>query len=459
MRGRKEVQPQHIRRARGARSDLAHVQIGRVGGKDCPGFADTVEFRKYGFLDSHLLENGLDHQIDLPKRAVVCDHVQGLVQDRCVLRVRYLAALQGTGQVALDPPACGFACLGTHFQKRHRQACQQGRCGDARAHGATADHAKAFHRARRDTFQFGQVRYGAFAEEGMDHALALVRLHQIHEDLPFCRKALGKGFFDRSLHSPHAPGRRNLPAPFCQHRLERGIPVDRGRWRHLGNGATGCPCRQQFLRIGKAQFLRVAVAHHVDDAQLQRLCCAHMTPCGHDLQPGFDACDPRQALRAARPGDQAQMHFGQAHTCGRHGQAVVTTKRHFQPATKADPMHGRHDQKGRALDPVDEIGQPGFQRGLAEFLDISACEKGPAFADDQHRAHAVIRLGLLHAVPKTLTHGLRERVDRRVAYAQHRNIAHAVVTDLVAHRCPPVALLNKGPGLSVSRRCAIATGA
>ena len=55
-----------------------------------------------------------------------------------------------------------------------------------------------------------------------------------------------------------------------------------------------------------------AVAEAIDQAQRQRFLGAGMAAAQHQIERGLHADQTRRALRAAEPGQQAQLHFGQA---------------------------------------------------------------------------------------------------------------------------------------------------
>nr|WP_300405638.1 hypothetical protein [uncultured Nocardioides sp.] len=64
----------------------------------------------------------------------------------------------------------------------HVDAGEQGGGGDARAHGAAADHSDRAHIAGDDALDLGQLRHLAVVEEGVDQTGALRRLHHLAED-------------------------------------------------------------------------------------------------------------------------------------------------------------------------------------------------------------------------------------------------------------------------------------
>ncbi len=81
-------------------------------------------------------------------------------------------------------------------------------------------------------------------------------------------------------------------------------------------------------------------------------------------------------------------------------------ERHFQPATERSSVQGGRHRFAKSLDRLDDGGQGGIFRRLAEFPDIGAADKGftstrqhdrrgfsRVFCEFQHRLQAATHLG------------------------------------------------------------------
>mmetsp|Transcript_29565 Transcript_29565/g.58142 ORF Transcript_29565/g.58142 Transcript_29565/m.58142 type:complete len:412 (+) Transcript_29565:4979-6214(+) len=244
MSGREKVQSQHVGGPRGGCRNFVDIQIRGIGGQDAARFADPVQFGKDLFFDSHILEHGFDHQIRVAQAVIARGDGQRVTQDHVMCVLADLASFEGTRQVARDPLVRSLARLRRHFHQGDVQARQKGCRGDASPHGAATDDPDLLHRARVDALQLRQIADRPFREKGVDHALALVGLHQIIENLALRLQALGKGFLDGSLNRTHTPGRRYLAPPAFQRRFKGCVPVD-GCWgRHFADRAARCCLRQ-----------------------------------------------------------------------------------------------------------------------------------------------------------------------------------------------------------------------
>ena len=68
--GAEEMQANHVLRALGEAGDRVQVQRRGVGRQDCAGLAYFVECLEDLLLDVHVLEHGLDHEVDVAHRVV-----------------------------------------------------------------------------------------------------------------------------------------------------------------------------------------------------------------------------------------------------------------------------------------------------------------------------------------------------------------------------------------------------
>ncbi|MNJ68336.1 hypothetical protein D3C77_645760 [compost metagenome] len=74
---------------------------------------------------------------------------------------------------------------------------------------------------------------------------------------------------------------------------------------------------------------------------------------GNHRQRPLNPNDTRQPLRAARTGQHAQLHFGQAQRRAVQRHAIVATQRQFQPATQCRAVYRRDHGLGRPFNQRD----------------------------------------------------------------------------------------------------------
>jgi hypothetical protein len=198
---------------------------------------------------------------------------------------------------------------------------------------------------------------------------------------------------------------------------------------------TGRVGRGQLLRVGQAFGARVGVGGQaVDQAERQRFLRARMAAAEHEFQRGLHADEARRALRAARAGQQAQRHFGQAQLGGGRGQAVVRGQRHFQPAAERGAVDGGDHRLGAVLDLQAGLGQRGLLRRLAELADVRAGDEVAARADDQHRLGRAVGLGRVDGGHEAAAHIHAQGVDGRVVDGHHEHVAMTLEGDGTGRR-------------------------
>ncbi|HZW51147.1 MAG TPA: hypothetical protein VFF05_04750, partial [Rudaea sp.] len=119
---------------------------------------------------------------------------------------------------------------------------------------------------------------------------------------------------------------------------------------------------RDFARKGDCTGQQVALDQSIDDPALQTLrggngiaLRAHLHRLGH-------ASQPRQALRAVRAGNQAQLHFRLAELRVLRGDAVMPRHSQFEPAAQRVAVNGHHQRLRRILDAIEQIGEAGRSR-------------------------------------------------------------------------------------------------
>jgi len=197
----------------------------------------------------------------------------------------------------------------------------------------------------------------------------------------------------------------------------------------LGNGevtraAHGGLGGQQLAHIGQACGQRVGAFHQfVDQTCLQRGLGLEGLAGEHEGGGRLHAHQARGALGAARAGQQAQVHLGQAQRGGGQGQPVVGRQSHLQPTAQGRAV--QHGDRGlvQVFDGAADLGQDRGHRGLAEFADVRPGNEGLAGAHQQHGGHCGVGMRLLHGGQKALAHGGAQGVDGRVVDGDDQNIA------------------------------------
>ena len=292
--------------------------------------------------------------------------------------------------------------------------------------------------AALDAAQFGHLRHLPLGKEGVDHARPLRRLHQVGKGRAFQGQGLIEGQpcpLDRRIQPAQMT---DLPGIGARH-----PGLERRQFGRIGgrNGQVAHPPHplalgQQPLGKGQARRFRRAVHHGIDDAQPQRLVRRDHAGAGEDLGRGHQAAQARQALGAARAGDQAQVDLGQAQPGARQHHPVMAAQRHLQPAAQGGAVQDADHGFAQAFQRVHHQRQRGVGRGLAEFGDIGPGDEGPPFGQHHHGAHLVRRRGPRGGGHQTLPDRLAGGVDGRIVDADQRDGALFLIPDRFRHGPP-----------------------
>jgi hypothetical protein len=302
---------------------------------------------------------------------------------------------------------------------------------DAAAHCAGADHADLVDGARRGVFRQSLDLGGlALGEEEILLRLGLGAGHQLHEQLALGEHAfrirLGNGCLDRAdvvfgrLEAAELAG-VGL-AEFVEHAgvrarfLKLVVPL-----AGLLDGADVL----HFVRIGDGVLFEVALDQAVHETDGMGFLGADGRAGGGHFQRLCNARHAGQALGAAGTGEEAEFHFGNAQLRRRHGDSVVGGESDFEAAAEGGAVNRGDHRLGAIFDNVDDLRKHRLGEGLgrAEFADIGSGEEGLALADDDHRLHALVRIGLLNGVDQTFAHGVAERVHRRIVRCDDEDVA------------------------------------
>ena len=193
--------------------------------------------------------------------------------------------------------------------------------------------------------------------------------------------------------------------------------------RQVAGAAHGGLGGEQFAHIGQACGLRVgAFNQFVDQPGLQCSLRLEVLAAEHHGRGRLHAHQARCALRAARAGQQAQVHFGQAQGGGRQREAVVGRHGNFQPAAQSSTVQHGHHGLVRAFDGAADLRQRRRHGRLAKFANVCPGNEGLACAHQQHCGHGCIGLRLLHSGQQALAHGGAKGVDRWVVDGDHQHV-------------------------------------
>jgi hypothetical protein len=166
---------------------------------------------------------------------------------------------------------------------------------------------------------------------------------------------------------------------------------------------------------------------------------------GHDhVERRLDADRARQPLRAARAGQEAELHFRQRDLRVAAGDARVAAERQLEPAAHAGPVDRRDDRLGARLDDPDDGVERRLarRRGRAELAHVGAGREQLARADDHDGAHVRVRVRGVDARDDVAPHAVGEPVDRRVVEADDRHVGGDAHPRIVAPRVDSPAMIR-----------------
>ena len=96
-------------------------------------------------------------------------------------------------------------------------------------------------------------------------------------------------------------------------------------------------------------------------------------------------------------------------------------------------MQGGDDGLRALLEASDDRVEPGLLRGLAELGDVRAGDERTPGPGDDDRLHVGVSQRAIHRLDEALTHGVAERVDRRIVHDDEADRASLLQTDDIAH--------------------------
>ena len=210
--GGEEVHADHVLRPVGNAGDFVDIQRRGIGRQHAAGLTDGIQSGEDILLHVHILEHGLDHQIDLGQRL----HVRGAGEKRHALFDLCLGhpALLGAVFIVLAADAqTAFERLFGLLDHGDRDTSVGKAHGNAPAHGPGADHGSPGDvPGLGGRVQPGDLGDFTLAEEGMDQALGLVAEQTPDKDFTLQREAFRQGERQPALHSFEREQRRDLTA-------------------------------------------------------------------------------------------------------------------------------------------------------------------------------------------------------------------------------------------------------
>ena len=111
----------------------------------------------------------------------------------------------------------------------------------------------------------------------------------------------------------------------------------------------------------------------------------------------------------------------------------MTAEGQFQPAAEGNPADGGNHRLRREFEGIDQRGQRGACRRLAEFADVGAGGKSLAGTGQHDGLHPVIGQRLLETVRQPLTHRLAQGIHRRAVDGNDPDLTLTAVMDDLAH--------------------------
>ena len=141
------MQADHVLRARGGRRDGVQIEVRGVGSEHRTRARHGVDALEHLLLHTQLFEHSFDDQVGLRQIGPVQTGLEPGFNG-CGTAGVQLAGLHPGGVVRVDARGTALQCRSVLLQQRHTVARVEGCDGDARAHGAGADHGHMLHRTR-----------------------------------------------------------------------------------------------------------------------------------------------------------------------------------------------------------------------------------------------------------------------------------------------------------------------
>ena len=288
----------------------------------------------------------------------------------------------------------------------------------------------------------GDLRRLALGEERIALRLRLVAGYELEEALALLLQAFLERQVDRRTHRVGRGERGFQPARLLGHRGHRV-----GEDRAIGLG--GRELAVVVAQLAQRALLRQHLAgkgfaagggtfdDFLDQAVLQRVLGADRIAADDHLDREFRTDRARQALGAAGPRQQAELHFGKAELGLLGRDAKVACQSDFETTAERGAVNGGNDRLRRILHQRQHFDEPGRLRRLAEFSDVGAGDEGAAAAGQDDRLHFRIGDRALHGFENTAAHGGAKRVyGRTVNRDDGNNVMTLELYDFVHETLP-----------------------
>ena len=330
--------------------------------------------------------------------------------------------------IRADAVHAAVQCFFTGVHDLHVIAEIGERHGDAAAHRARADHRGCMELARLHIGrQVGQLCDLALGEEGVAQRAGFLGVFQFLEERglacePFIERHVARGF-----HRFDAAVWRLLVACPAGDRLAGGVEDPGIVQRHRAVAHAGQRANiGDAARISDCGGAQVGAfrQHLVENAIGQRLRGGHVAAGGDHVQRDLRAGQPRQALRAATAGEDADLHLRQPDLRGRHRDAVVAGHGVLQPAAQRVAVDGGDHRLLAAVQHV--VGAAAERRTLAagaETANVGAGDEAAARADQHHGADRRIGVGAVECVDDAFGNAGPECVHWRIIHHDDADIA------------------------------------
>ena len=414
------------------RGDLIDVQRRSVGEHQRARLHHLIQFGEDRLFDVHFLEHRFDDDVAILD-VVVSRHRMDAGEAAVHFIFFQTAAFDRGRVIGPDPFHAAIERFLRRIHDLHVVAEIGERHGDAAAHRAGSDHGGVVEVARlRGGRHVGQFRGLAFGEERVAQRFGLVGVDEFLEQFALALHALVERQSGGGLDGGDAIIGCFLVAGAARdgfaHRLEDLRPglaffVTNARQRaDIGDLAS--------VSDGALAQIGAFGQHLIQNAE--RLCfrCRNV-PAGDDhFERGLHAGQPRQTLRAAAAGQNADQHFRQSDFRGRNGDAVMAAHRVFQPAAERVTMDRGDDRFRRTIH--DVIGPLADRHALAvgvEAADIGTGDEAAAIAHQHHRLDRRIGVRAVQAFDDALGDTRPERIDRRIIDDDDADVAVFLKTD------------------------------
>ena len=231
-----------------------------------------------------------------------------------------------------------------------------------------------------------------------------------HGTLPLDALCEGEGGSPLNSLDSHQRGR--LATGLAAHGLGQGVEsllrfvVNRQSWIEL-RSFTRTSSNHDLPYIAERFLQELIRDNMVDNSATGGVGRGNHVAGGAHLGRLGDTTQTREALRPVGPWDKTNLHFWLAKLGIRCGDAVVTGKCEFHPASQAGPVDGSHDGLGAVFSNRQQVRQGSRKFGVSrddscQFLDVSTGYERPSSTDNHDGLQRLILVRLFNAGGKGL---------------------------------------------------------